>query len=167
MAFLFLYFCCSTIAAYTHVCTLTEEHTHTHTLGVGPIASVRSGLWLHCVLMYLRILFCRSIVRVEIEAHHWESKVTEHISTKSPISRSLSACECVLSLYLSISLSLSLSLTHTHTHFITAAVTLSYSFTLQAMSRQLLECPDLKYAEIATVGSPTTKYQASQSGLSD
>lgn len=63
--------------------------------------------------------------------------------------------------------SLSLTHTHTHTHFITAAVTLSYSFTLQAVSRQLLECPDLKYAEIATIGAPTTKYQASQSGLSD
>lgn len=35
------------------------------------------------------------------------------------------------------------------------------------MSRQLLECRDLKYAEIATIASLTTKYQASQSGLGD
>ncbi len=35
------------------------------------------------------------------------------------------------------------------------------------MSRQLLEYTDLKYAETATIASLTTKYQASQSGLSD
>lgn len=63
--------------------------------------------------MYLRILFCCSIVQVEIEAHHWECKVTEHISTKSPIFGSLSLSESVCSLYLSISPLLSLSLLHT------------------------------------------------------
>lgn len=45
---------------------IVRAHMHTnarrHTLGVGPTASVRSSLWLHCVLMYLRILFCCSIV---------------------------------------------------------------------------------------------------------
>lgn len=35
------------------------------------------------------------------------------------------------------------------------------------MSRQLLECPDLKNTEIATIVFLTTKYQASESGLSD
>lgn len=108
--------------------------------------------------MYLRILFCCSIVWVEIEAHHWERKVTEHISTKSPISHSLSICESVCSLYLPISPPLFLSLSHTQFQL----QCLSYSFTLQAVSRQLLECPDLKYAKIATIAPPDYKI----SGLS-
>lgn len=64
----------------------------------------------------------------------------------------------------SLSRSLCESLSSLHPP-IAAAVARSYSFTRQAMSRQLLECPDLKCAEIATIASLTTKYQASQSGL--
>lgn len=167
---LFLLFHYHTIHSHMHTRN-TVTHTHTQTLGVGPTASVRSSLWLHCVLMYLRILFCCSIVWVEIEAHHWERKVTEHISTKSPISRSLSVCECVCSLSLSVYLATSFPPSHTQPHIharsISAAVCRSYSFTLRAISRQLLECPDLKHAEIATIVVLTTKYQASESGLSD
>lgn len=169
MAFLFLYFCFSTITPLKHT------HTHMRTRGIGPAALVRSSPWLRCALMYLRILFCCSIVRAEIEAHRWERKVTEHGGTKSPIFCSLSACASVRSrsIYLSSLACPSPARTRTHalatTQRIPAAVAAarSYSFTLQAVSRQLLECPDLKCTEIATIVSLTTKYQASESGLSD
>lgn len=108
---LFLPFHYHTIHSHMHT-----RNTHTHTLGVGPAASVRSSLRLHCALMYLRILFCCSIVWVEIEAHHWERKVTEHISTKSPISRSLSVCERLCSLSICLSPNLFPALARAATH---------------------------------------------------
>lgn len=151
-----------------------EAHIHEHThipswLGALVMAHCISeiqSLAPLCADVSKNPIFCCSIVWVEIEAHHWECKVTEHISTKSPISL-LCSCACLLSPSICLHASLTFSCTHTQAHSISAAAALSYSFTLQAMSRQLLECPDLKYTEIATIASLTAKYQASQSGLSD
>lgn len=66
--------------------------------------------------MYLRILFCCSIVRAEIEAHRWERKVTEHGGTKSPIFCSLSACASVRSRSIDLSSLACPSLSHACTH---------------------------------------------------
>lgn len=103
----------STIEAHIH------EHTH--------IPSWRGALVLaHCISEIQSLaplfadvsknpIFCCSIVWVEIEAHHWECKVTEHISTKSPISL-LCSCALLLSPSICRHASLSFSCTHTHTH---------------------------------------------------
>lgn len=58
--------------------------------------------------------------------------------------------------YLSLSLCMPVFLSYTHTHLLYSA-TLAYSFSLQAVSTHLLECPALKYAEIATIASLTAK----------
>lgn len=83
----------------------------------------------------------------------------------------MQVCALALSTYLPLPVPLPRTRTDTRapTQRIPAAVSAarSYSFTLQAVSRQLLECPDLKCTEIATIVSLTTKYQASESGLSD
>lgn len=120
-------------------------------------------LLLQCALMYLRILFCCSIVQVEIEAHHWECKVTEHISTKSPIFGSLSLSESVCSLYLSISplLSLSLSLLHT-----SAAVSFLFIHsTSHEQTAPWMPWPEIRWNSHNSL--PDCKISASQSGLGD
>lgn len=125
---LFLLF--STVATHTFA---QRKPTLALCLGAGPRVSVKSTFHLHCLLIYLRILFCCLMVWMEIGAHHWEHKVTENISTKCPVFLPLPVC------------------THSHTQACTGTATLFYSFSLEAINRHTPECPDLWYDKIDTM----------------
>lgn len=140
----------SAIALHTHTRVFIVRRIHTiswhETWGVGSVASVRFSLQLPCVLMYLRILFCHAIVWMELEAHHWKHKVTEHISTKSPICSTLSLHKRLSSFSL---------FEHTHPHTCT--------FLLQSLSYSLSRSPTgdrtMPSNMSAAMDSQTAKYQ--------
>lgn len=142
--------------ARTCVC----EHVHTHTVGAWPAASVRSTLAPLCTDVSknpILLFYCASGDRspsLRVQGHRTHQHKEPYLWLSVPL------WTCVLSLSVYLPSTVSLSYTH-------LPQSPSYSFTLRAMSIQLLECPDPKYAEIATIASMTTKYQASQSGLDD
>lgn len=154
-----------------HVCLLT--HTHEHTPYWACCSSDIQSLARLCADVSkdpILLLHCASEDRgpsLRAQGH----RTRRHKRALSPsLCPHVQVCTLSLSTYHPC---LSLSLTCTHSRALTlrvpaaAAAARSYSFTLRAASRQLLECPDLKCTEIATIVSLTAKYQASESGLSD
>lgn len=149
-----------------------SHHVHTHTRPRG----ATPWYWAHCISEIQSLVpLCADVSKNPILLFYCVSgnggpslraqghRTHQH---KEPyLLLSVHVWKCVLSL--SIYLPASLAHAHIYTYSISAAVTLSYSFTLHALCRQLLECPDLKYTEITTIASLTMKYQPTQSGLCD